>query len=137
MIALFVSALVVPPLRPLHALQALIYVAVFALAWRGSEWGYGAGATIGAAWNALQMFITRLAWAGAREWWTFLRTGHSNRVDTMMVSVGTLGHFAVIVGCLAPMIGSATTKRQWLRFAGGGALVLVYFGAIVALALPR
>lgn len=43
LLALVVSAILVPDLRVLHSLQALIYVAVIVLARRNSAWGYGAG----------------------------------------------------------------------------------------------
>jgi hypothetical protein len=46
LIALTVSARVVPQLRLLHLLQAFIYVVIVILARRNSVWGFGAGVTI-------------------------------------------------------------------------------------------
>lgn len=66
-LALAGSAVVVPQLRLLHAFQALIYVAVVLLARRQSALGFGAGIAIAVAWDGLQIFITHLAQAGARE----------------------------------------------------------------------
>jgi hypothetical protein len=42
-VALIVSAVVLPELRLLHVLQALIYVAIVILARRNSMWRLGAG----------------------------------------------------------------------------------------------
>src|SRR5215467_3334001 len=75
LVALAVSAFVVPELRPLHFLQALIYVAVVILAPRDSVWALGAGVTIAVVWNSLNLFVTHLAQAGAVAIWDFLRTG--------------------------------------------------------------
>ena len=43
LLALTVSAVLVPQLRLLHLLYALIYLAVLALPRRNSTWGFGAG----------------------------------------------------------------------------------------------
>jgi hypothetical protein len=50
---LIVSAVVLPELRLLHVLQALIYVAIVILARRSGMWAIGAGLTIAVAWNSL------------------------------------------------------------------------------------
>ena len=54
LVALAVSAVAVPELRPLHFLQALIYVAVVILARRNNAFALGAGFTIAVAWNCLE-----------------------------------------------------------------------------------
>src|SRR5215831_6177448 len=74
--ALTVSAIVVPELRLLHLMQALIYVAVIVLARRNSAWGFGAGFAIAIVWNGLSLFVTRLMQAGAVAFWSSLRAGH-------------------------------------------------------------
>jgi hypothetical protein len=48
-VALIVSAWVVPQLRFLHFLQATIYVAIVILAYRNSTWGFGAGVAVAVA----------------------------------------------------------------------------------------
>src|SRR5215475_14165232 len=53
LVALLVSAIVVPELRLLHLMQALIYVAVIVLARRNSPWGFGAGFAISIVWTGL------------------------------------------------------------------------------------
>jgi drug/metabolite transporter (DMT)-like permease len=137
LIALAGSALVIPELRPLHLLQALIYVAIIVLARRNSPWGYGAGVTIAVFWNAFSLFVTHLMQDGVGEFWTLLRTGQVKRPDTMMVFVGGIGHFILIVACLAATFHRSTDTRGWGKFAGGGVLALAYFALIVAVARPR
>lgn len=135
--ALAVSAAVVPQLRVLHVLQGLIYLVVIALAYVESAWGLGAGVAIAVAWNSLSLFVTRLMQAGAVEWWSFLKTHHSNRVDTMMVFVGGVGHFVLILACVAAFLHLGPDKRKWGKFLGGGAIAIAYFVGIVALLAPR
>ena len=135
-IALTVSAVVVPPLRLLHFLQALIYVAVIVLARRNHAGAFGAGVTIATVWNSLQLFISHLMQAGAREFWSLLQTGHVRRPDTMMVALGGVGHFVLIIGCVAAFL-QLPGKRLWGRFVTGGVVVLAYFALIVFVALPR
>ena len=136
-LALVGSAIVVPALRPLHALQACIYVAVIFAARRQSAWGFGAGVTMAVAWNSLQLFITHLMLTGAKLIWALLQAGRAERIDTMMVFVAGLGHFAIMVGGVMAVIRLGSTKKLWLQFAGGGVLVLAYFASIVYVALPR
>jgi hypothetical protein len=137
LIALAGSAFIIPGLRLLHLLQALIYVAIILLARRNSPWGYGAGVTIAVLWNALGLFVTHLMQAGLGELWSLLRTGQVKRPDTLMVFVGGVGHFILIVACLAAMFHRDADKRRWWKFAGGGVLALAYFALIVAVARPR
>src|SRR5215469_14911010 len=80
-VALTASALVVPQLRLVHFLQALIYVAVATLARRHNVWGFGAGVTVAVVWNSLNLFVTHLMQAGAVAFWFLLRTGHVRRLD--------------------------------------------------------
>lgn len=136
-LALAGSAVVVPQLRLLHAFQALIYVAVILLARRNRASGFGAGITIAVAWNSLQLLITHLFQAGARELWTLLGTGQLRRPDTFMVFVGGVGHFVLIIACLAAFRQLRPGKEEWRQFLTGGVLALAYFGVIVATMLPR
>lgn len=136
LIALAGSAFIIPELRPLHLLQALIYVAIIVLSRRDSPWGYGAGFTIAVFWNAFSLFVTHLMQAGVGELWLLLRTGEAKRPDTMMVLVGGIGHFILIFACLAAIFHCSTDNRRWWKFAGGGILALAYFALIVAVARP-
>ena len=72
LLALFLSAILVPDQRILHSLQALIYVAVIVLARRNSAWGYGVGFSIAILWNAMGLFITHLIQAGVISFWLLL-----------------------------------------------------------------
>jgi hypothetical protein len=136
-VALAVSALVVPELRLLHLLQALIYVAVLILARRNSAWGFGAGFTIGVVWNGFSLFVTHLMQAGALAFWSFVHTGQVQRLETMMVTLGGIGHFILIIACVAALLNQRTDIKKWWKFVGGGFLTLAYFALIVAVARPR
>jgi hypothetical protein len=131
-----VSALMVPQLRLLHLLQALIYVAVVILARRNNVFALGAGFTIAVAWNCLEIFGPHLMQAGAVMFWSFLHTGRVQHLETMMVPIGGIGHFILIFACLAAL-NQATGSKKWWKFLAGGVLVLGYFVVIVAIARPR
>jgi hypothetical protein len=135
--ALLGSAVAVPQLRLLHAFQAMIYVSVIFLARRESALGFGAGITIAVAWNSMQLFITHLMEAGARELWNFVTAGYLRRPDTLMVFIGGIGHFILIVACLIAFRQLRPAKKEWGQFSLGGLLVLAYFAVIVATMLPR
>ena len=136
-VALAGSAAIVPGLRPLHALQALIYVAVIYGARRARPWAIGVGLVVPTIWNALQIFITHLSQAGVRELATLLSTGHARRLDTLFVPLGTLGHFVLIIASIAALAQLKPSKRDWLQVAAGAVASLAYFALIVAVARPR
>jgi len=136
-VALVGSAAVVPQLRLLHSLQALIYVAVIVLEWRDNRWGLGAGLAIAIVWNGLQIFVTRNFQRGIALSWSFLHTGQLRQVDTMMVAVGTIGHFILIIACAAAVVRHKSNNRKWWTFVAGAIACLAYFALIVTVALPR
>jgi hypothetical protein len=136
-LALLVSAIVVPQLRLLHTLQALIYVFILFYTRRGSAWAFGAAVFIASAWNCLNLFATHLFQAGAGLFWDFVRTGNVSRPETLMVFVGSLGHLLLIIGCMAGFLRQRPGRRQWLQFLGGGLLVIAYMGLIILIAAPR
>ncbi|HET6999843.1 MAG TPA: hypothetical protein VFI33_00955 [Puia sp.] len=135
--ALAISAAVVPRLRLLHLLQALIYVAILILTRRNNAWGFGIAVFIAVAWNGLNLFVTNLSEIGARLFLSFLRTGHVNRPDTVMVFIGTMAHFLLIAASITGFILLKPDKKQWFRFFAGGVLVIVYMAFIAAIAAPR
>lgn len=137
LIALTVSAWVVPQLRLLHLLQALIYVAIVILALRNSAWGFGAGVVVPVVWNSLNLFVTHLMQAGVVEFWSFLRSGHVQRPDTIMVPLGGIGHFILIFACLAAVVHQRYEKHKWWKFLAGGVVALAYLVGIVLIARPR
>lgn len=137
MVALTISALFVPQLRLLHLLQAFVYVAIVILARRNSVWGFGAGVTIEVVWNSLNLFVTHLMQAGAVAFWFFVHTGQVRGPETMMVTLGGIGHFVLISACLAALFHQTTDDKKWWKFVGGGAWTLVYFVPIIVIARPR
>ena len=137
LVALLVSAIIVPELRILHSFQALIYVAVIVLAHRKSRWGYGAGFSISIVWNGMNLFITHLIQTGAVNFWLSLRTGHVKELVPMMVMLGGMGHFILIFATLIALMRYDTGIRKWWGFAGGGVLAVAYFALIVAFARPH
>jgi hypothetical protein len=136
-LALTVSAVFVPQLRLLHLFQALIYVFVIVLTRQNSAWGFGVGSIVAVAWNSLNLFVTHLFQAGARQFWFLLHTGHVSRPDTLMVMVGGVGHFVLIIACMAGFLQQRPSVKQWGQFFGGGLLVLAYLGLIVATTAPH
>jgi hypothetical protein len=136
-LALIGSAVLIPQLRFLHLLQALIYVAIIVLTRRNSAWGYGAGVIIALLWNGLNLFVTHLFQAGAEEFWSLLRTGHVSRPDTLLVLVGGVAHFLLIVVCMAGFLELRPTGKHWGQFFAGGLLVFAYMVLIVVTAAPR
>lgn len=139
--ALFVAALigsawVVPQLRLLHSLQALIYLAVVILARHNSALGFGAGVSVAVVCNGLNLFVTHLIQAGALAFWAFLETGPLRRLDTILVPLGGLGHFILIISCLAALFQQPTGKKKWLAFLTGSVVALAYLVMIVAIAGP-
>ena len=135
--ALAVSAVVVPQLRLLHLLQALIYVAIFILTRRNNAWGFGAAVFIATAWNCLNLFVTNLSETGAGLFWSFVRTGHLNRPDTVMVFIGTMAHLLLIAASIMGFIRLRPDKKQWYRFFAGGLLGLACMTLIIAIVNPR
>ncbi|MGB9417699.1 MAG: hypothetical protein WCB58_15390 [Acidobacteriaceae bacterium] len=137
LLALAVSAVVIPQLRPLHLFQALIYVAVLVLTRRNSPWGFGAGITIATAWNSLNLFVNHLFQAGAGQFWLLLHAGHVTRPDTLMVMVGGVGHFLLIVACMAAFLQLRPGIKHRRQFFAGGLLTLAYYGLIIVTLAPH
>lgn len=136
-VALIVSALVVPELRLLHVLQALIYVAVVILARHNSMWGIGAGVAIAVFWNSLNFFVTHNMQKGAVEFWSFLRTGQMGELVPMMVMLGGIGHFVLIIACLAALLDRRIKDKKLWKMVAGGVVALAYMALIVIVAGPR
>jgi hypothetical protein len=109
---------------------------VVILARRNNVFALGAGFTIAVAWNCLEIFVVHPMQAGAIMFWSFLRTGHVEHLETMMVPLGGIGHFILIIACLA-LFNRTTDNKKWWKFLAGSVLVLGYFAVIVAIARPR
>jgi uncharacterized membrane protein len=137
LVALTVSAIIVPGLRLLHLLQALIYFAVILLARRNSAWGFGAGFTIAVVWNSFNLFVTHLMQVGAIAFWSSLRVGHIEQPVPMMVALGGIGHFVLIIASSLAQVRHNVDSKKWWKFVGGGAITLAYFVLLIAFAGPR
>ena len=140
-VALIVSAVVLPELRLLHGLQALIYVAIVILARRNSMWAIGAGLTIAIAWNSLNLFVTHNMQRGVTLFWSLLQTGQMplgpHPIVPMMVLLGGIGHFVLISACLAALFDRRIDDKKPWKIVAGGVSVLAYLGLIIAVARPR
>lgn len=137
LVALIVSATLIPELRVLHFFQALIYVAILGLTWQNRPSGYGIGVIIPTAWNCLNLFVTHLFQKGAGQFWSLLRTGHVDEPVPMMVMLGCLAHFLLIAACIAGFLQMRPRRKQWLHFFAGGVLAAGYFALIIVTTAPR
>lgn len=135
--ALFLSAVFDPAIRVLHLLQALIYVGVVVLTRRDSAWGFGAGFLISVFWNYTNLFVTSFISAGLQVLAHLVRTGHLERPDLLVAVVAALGHVLLIIACLAGFLRTRPRATQWVQFAAGGALAVVYLVGIILTTGPQ
>jgi hypothetical protein len=135
--ALALSAVFDPSIRVLHALQALIYVAVIILTRRGSSWGFGAGCVIAAFWNYTNLFVTTFIRAGVDQLMTLVQTGQLHRPDLVVAVIAAAGHFLMIVACVVGFLRTGPNRRRWGQFFGGGILALAYLVAIIFTTGPQ
>ncbi len=135
--ALALSAFFDPKIRVLHALQALIYIAVILLTRRRSAWGFGAGFTIAAFWNYINLFVTTFIKAGLYQFSILLRTGHLHRPDLLIAVIAAAGHFLMMVACLAGFLRGRPDRKRWGQFAAGGMLAVGYFALIILTTGPQ
>jgi hypothetical protein len=135
--ALVLSAVFDPSIRVLHALQALIYIAVIVLTRRGSSWGFGAGCLIAALWNYTNLFVTNFIRAGLEQLMILFQTGQLQRPDLVVAVIAAAGHFLMIIACVVGFLRTGPTLRQWGEFFGGGILAVAYFVAIIFTTGPQ
>jgi hypothetical protein len=136
-LALVLSAVFDPTIRVLHALQALIYIAVIVLTRKQSAWGFGAGCIISVFWNYVNLFVTTFIKAGTAQLLTLLRTGELPRPDLLIALIAATGHFVLIIACLAGFLRTRPGARKWCQFAAGGALAVGYFVVIIITTGPQ
>ncbi len=136
-LALVVSAVFDPKIRLLHALQALIYIAVIVLARKASAWGFGAGFFIATLWNYTNIFVTTFIEAGLQQLWNLLRTGQLSRPDLLIAVVAAAGHFLLLIACLFGFLRQRPTLLEWEKFIAGGLIALGYFVVIIYTAGPQ
>ena len=137
LLALLFSAVLVPDLRILHALQALIYVAVILFAGRNSALVYGAASSVSLFWTAMGLFVTHLIQTGAHELLSLVTTGHVREVVPMTVTLGGIGHLVLLCASVFAVTRFDREAHKWWKFAGGGALSMAYFALLIALFQPH
>jgi hypothetical protein len=130
MFALLISAVFEPSIRLLHALQALIYVAVIVLTRRNSAWGFGAGCIIGAFWNYI--FIR----GAAADIWAFIM-GRVARPDMAIQLAATVAHFLLIVACIAGFARLKPDAKRWTVFFAGGIMAVSYLVLLMVTLRPQ
>jgi hypothetical protein len=130
MFALLISAVFVPSLRLLHALQALIYVAVIVLTRRNSAWGFGAGCFIAAFWNYI--FLR----GAAADVLAFI-TGRVLRPDVAIQLAATVAHFLLILACLTGFLRLKPLPKQWSAFVAGGIMAVSYLVVLMVTLRPQ
>ena len=136
-LALILSAVFDPKIRVLHALQALIYVAVIMLTRRDNAWGFGAGCIVAAFWNYSALFVTNFVKAGLQQLSILLRTGQLHRPDLLVAVIAAGGHFLLIIACLAGFLRTRPGPRRWGGFLTGGILAVGYLVLIVITTGPQ
>ena len=137
LLALIISAWMIPELRLLHIFQALPYLAMMVLTRKKSPWGFGLAVFMAATWNGISLFVSRLMQAGAAQLLHFVRTGRANQPDTLVVLFGGLAHFLLIAAALVGFLYLRPGLKQWAQFFGGGFLGVGYFALIVATMAPH
>jgi hypothetical protein len=135
--ALVMSAVYEPRIRVLHALQALIYIAVIVLARRNSPWGYGAGFVISTFWNYINLFVTTFIRNGVEQLIAFIQTGRIARPDLALSVIAATGHFLLIAACLVGFLRNRPSARECAQFVGGGVLAIAYFTLIIVTTGPQ
>jgi hypothetical protein len=141
-VALIVSAVVIPELRLLHALQAIIYVAIVILARSNSMWAIGAGLAIAVVWNGHGLFVSHSMQRGITVLWSLLQTGHMRELGPtpivpMMVLLGGIAHFVLIGACLAVLFDRRIDDKKPWKMVAGAVSVLAYFALIIIVSDPR
>jgi hypothetical protein len=128
--ALFVSAAFQPSLRWLHALQALIYVAIILLSRQNSAWGFGAGVFIGAFWNFI--FLR----GASHDIWALLREGIF-RADVALQLAAATAQFLLIAACFTGIWRMRRDLTVWVSSLAGGVLAVGYLVVLMATLRPQ
>jgi hypothetical protein len=135
--ALLVAAVFDPTIRVLHALEALIYIAVIVLTRSKSAWGFGAGCIIAASWNYLNLFVTTFMKSGLHELSALIQSGQQRRPDLLIALVAGGGHFLLIIACLAGFLRTRPNIREWSKFVAGGCLAVGFLAASIVTTGPQ
>ncbi len=136
--ALAVSAYFEPPIRVLHTLQALIYVAVIGGALWHQKWAYGVGIGIAAFWNYVNLFVNTFIRNGVETLGIVISGGHVTNPGTIIAIPAALGHFGMIAFCFWAYL--RLRNKRWTDIGillGSGAVAIGYFASIIAIFGPQ
>lgn len=136
--ALAVSAYFEPAIRVLHTFQAFIYLAVIAGALRHQKWAYGAGISIAAFWNYINLFLNTFIRNGVETLSLIISGGQVANPGTIIAIPAALGHFGMIAFCLWAYLRLRNKRLTDIGILlGSGAVAISYFAAIIAMFGPR
>jgi uncharacterized membrane protein len=136
--ALAVSAYFESAIRVLHTFQAFIYLAVIAGALRHQKWAYGAGISIAAFWNYINLFVNSFIRNGVETLGAIMSGGHVANSGTMIAIPAALGHFGMIAFCLWAYLRLRSKRLTDISILlGSGAIAIGYFAAIIAIFGPQ
>lgn len=125
-LSLAVSAVFVPPIRALHVVQSLMYVAVILLAFRHNRWGYFLGASIAGFWNLTALFGSVL----------FVELlAAPSRPDLALQGLAWLANLIIVIGSILGYRRLAPAPNDASRFGlAFGASIAFLVAATAALA---
>jgi hypothetical protein len=125
-------------IRLLHFFQAWMYLAVIALAFRQSRWGYFIGISTAGLWNYTNLFATTFFFNGPEQLAAWTRSGHLARPDIFISVPAWVSNLMVICGCVW---GYAQLPQKQLtdivKFVAAFVLCTGFFALIIALFQPR
>jgi hypothetical protein len=135
LLALACSAILDPRLRLLHALQALIYVAILLLTRYNSPWGFGIGTIVPAAWNCMNLFLTTSCKPGQSSFGLFsVQAMPAGSFPSQWPSAASGISFSYLPASSA-FFRLRPGLHQRLRFIAGGVLAMAYLALIVRLTI--
>ena len=136
--ALAVSAYLEPAIRVLHTFQTFIYLAVIAGALRHEKWAYGAGISIAAFWNYVNLFVNTFIRNGVETLGVIISGGHVANPGTIIAIPAALGHFGMIAFCVWAYLRLRNKHLTDVGILlGSGAVAIGYFALIIAIFGPQ
>jgi len=135
---LWLSAYLEPDIRWLHFFQAWMYLAIIALSFRGSRWGYFVGVSAAGFWDYINLFVTTFLRSGLHWVSAWMSTGNLERLDQIVAVPGWIGNFLVIVGSVWAYMRLPEKRLLDLgRLALAFILTTGFFAACIAIFQPR
>jgi hypothetical protein len=122
----------------LHALQALMYLAIIGLILARNRWAYFIAIAIAGFWNYASLFVNTFFMSGVRALRQSIATGRLSHPDQIIAVAAVAFHFVMIAAALILIV--QTSKRagaDLLRLAAAFVVFTGYFAAIIAFSQPR